>query len=193
MYFCFKYKKLKIKNKKRNMRKEILFAIGIVAIALLSRFIPHPPNFTPILAIALFGGAIFKNKAIAYAVTLGSMFVADLFLGLHESLWAVYLCLALFVFIGTNVKRKNSKSITLSAIASSVIFFLVTNFSVWAFTTLYSQNFSGLMTSYSMALPFFKWNLLSTLLYSGAIFGAYNLLEKYNFGFTKVVEEQKSK
>jgi len=191
MYFCFKYKKLKIKIKKRNMKKEILFAIGIVAIALLSRFIPHPPNFTPILAIALFGGAIFKNKTIAYSVTLGSMFAADLFLGLHESLWAVYLCLALFVFIGTQVKRKNSKSITLSAISSSVIFFLVTNFSVWAFTTLYTQNFSGLMTSYSMALPFFKWNLLSTLLYSGAMFGAYHLLEKYDFGFTQLAEDKK--
>ena len=173
------------------MKKEILFAIGIVAIALLSRFIPHPPNFTPILAIALFGGAIFKNKTIAYSVTLGSMFAADLFLGLHESLWAVYLCLALFVFIGTQVKRKNSKSITLSAISSSVIFFLVTNFSVWAFTTLYTQNFSGLMTSYSMALPFFKWNLLSTLLYSGAMFGAYHLLEKYDFGFTQLAEDKK--
>ncbi len=191
MYFCFKYKKLKIKIKKRNMKKEILFALGIVAIALLSRFIPHPPNFTPILAIALFGGAIFKNKTIAYSVTLGSMFVADLFLGLHESLWAVYLCLALFVFIGTQVKRKNSKSITLSAISSSVIFFLVTNFSVWAFTTLYTQNLAGLMTSYSMALPFLKWNLLSTLLYSGAMFGAYNLLEKYDFGFTQLAEEKK--
>jgi hypothetical protein len=173
------------------MRKELLFAVGIVAIALLSRFIPHPPNFTPILAIALFGGAIFKNKAIAYSVTLGSMFIADLFLGLHESLWAVYLCLALFVFIGTNVKRKNSKSITLSAISSSIIFFLLTNFSVWAFTTLYSSNLAGLMSSYTMALPFFKWNLLSTLLCSGAMFGIYNLLEKYNFGFTQLAEENK--
>lgn len=192
MYFCFKYKKLKIKIKKRNMKKEILFALGIVAIALLSRFIPHPPNFTPILAIALFGGAIFKNKTIAYSVTLGSMFVADLFLGLHESLWAVYLCLALFVFIGSQVKRKNSKSITLSAISSSVVFFLVTNFSVWAFTTLYTQNLAGLMTSYSMALPFLKWNLLSTLLYSGAMFGVYNLLEKYDFGFTQLAEDKKN-
>jgi signal transduction histidine kinase len=145
------------------------------------------------LAIALFGGAIFKNKTIAYSVTLGSMFVADLFLGLHESLLAVYLCLALFVFIGTQVKRKNSKSITLSAISSSIIFFLVTNFSVWAFTTLYTQNLAGLMTSYSMAIPFLKWNLLSTLLYSGAMFGAYNLLEKYDFGFTQVVEIKSDK
>lgn len=168
------------------MRKELIFGFGILALALLSRFLPHPPNFTPILAIALFGGAIFKNKKIALAIPIAAVFLSDLFLGLHESMIAVYLCLGLFMYMGMNLKKSNSKSIAINSIAAAVIFFLVTNFSVWAFGGMYAPNLSGLMESYALAIPFFNWSLISTLLFSGVLFGAYNMFEKYSFESNKV-------
>ena len=82
--------------------------------------------------------------------------------------------------------KKSSKGIAINALLSSIIFFLVTNFSVWAFTGMYDKTFSGLMVSYTMGLPFFKWSVISTLLYSGVLFGAYNLFEKYTFKSEKV-------
>ena len=168
------------------MKKELLFGIGILILAILSRFIPHPPNFTPLLAVALFGGAIFKNRILAFGIPLLAMFLSDLYLGLHESLLAVYLCLALLIYMGSKMDKKSSKGIAINALLSSIIFFLVTNFSVWAFTGMYDKTFSGLMVSYTMGLPFFKWSVISTLLYSGVLFGAYNLFEKYTFKSEKV-------
>lgn len=170
------------------MRKELLFGLGILVVAILSRFIPHPPNFTPIIAIALFGGAIFKNKKIALAVPIAAVFFTDLVLGLHESMIAVYLCLGLFMYMGMGLNKKNSKSIAINSIASSIIFFIVTNFTVWAFGGVYEPNFNGLMLSYTSAVPFFNWNLVSTLLYSGVLFGAYNVFEKYTINEVKVQE-----
>ncbi len=170
------------------MKKEILFGIGILVLALLSRFLPHPPNFTPILAIALFGGAIFKSKKIALAVPILAVFISDLVLGLHESMIAVYLCLGVFMYMGMKINRKSGKSVTTNAIASAIIFFIVTNFTVWAFGGIYEQSLNGLMLAYTSAIPFFNWNLLSTMLFSGVLFGAYNLFEKYSFTEAKVQE-----
>lgn len=170
------------------MRNELLFGFGILILAVLSRFLPHPPNFTPILAIALFGGAIFKNKKIALAIPIVAVFMTDLVLGLHESMIPVYLCLGLFIYMGMNLKKNNSKSIAINSIGSAVIFFLVTNFSVWAFGGMYAPTLSGLMESYSLAIPFFTWSLVSTLLYSGVLFGAYNLFEKHAVDELKVQE-----
>ncbi|MFA7327720.1 MAG: DUF6580 family putative transport protein [Candidatus Kapaibacterium sp.] len=137
---------------------------------------------------ALFGGAIVKSKKIALAVPIVAVFLSDLVLGLHELMIAVYLCLGIFMYMGMKLNRKNSKSVATNAIASAVIFFNVTNFSVWAFGGIYEQNLSGLMLSYSLALPFFNWNMLSTLLFSGVLFGAYSLFEKYSFTEAKVQE-----
>lgn len=168
------------------MRKELLFGFGILILAVLSRFMPHPPNFTPILAIALFGGAIFKNKKIALAVPILAVFMTDLVLGLHESMIPVYLCLGLFMYMGMNLKKNNSKSIAVNSIGAAILFFIVTNFSVWAFGGMYAPNLSGLMESYALAIPFFNWSLISTLLFSGVLFGAYNLFEKISFETNKV-------
>lgn len=163
------------------MRKEIFFGFGILILAILSRFLPHPPNFTPILAIALFGGAIFKNKKLALALPLVAVFLSDLVLGLHESMIAVYLCLGLFMYFGTKINRKSGKQVITYSLISAIIFFFVTNFSVWAFTAMYDKSFTGLLESYSLGLPFFRWTAISSLIYSGALFGVYNLSEKYIF------------
>jgi uncharacterized protein with PQ loop repeat len=86
------------------------------------------------------------------------------------------------------LNRKSGKSVTTNAIASAIIFFIVTNFTVWAFGGIYEQSLNGLMLAYTSAIPFFNWNLLSTLLFSGVLFGAYNLFEKYSFTEAKVQE-----
>lgn len=170
------------------MRKELLFGFGILILAVLSRFLPHPPNFTPILAIALFGGAIFKNKKIALAIPLVAVFMTDLVLGLHESMIPVYLCLGLFMFMGMNLNKNNSKSIAINSIGAAIIFFIVTNFSVWVFGGMYTLDLSGFTLCYWNAIPFFTWSLVSTLLFSGILFGSYNLFEKYSFESNKVQE-----
>lgn len=175
------------------MKKELVFGFGILLLALLSRFLPHPPNFTPLIAIALFGGAIFKNKKLAIALPLLAMFVSDLFLGLHETMIAVYLCLTLFMFVGTKMNRKSGKQVLAYSLVSAIVFFLVTNFSVWAFTTMYDKSFTGLFESYSMGLPFFRWTALSTLIYSGVLFGAYGLFEKYALSTASSPQDIKTK
>lgn len=171
------------------MKKEFIFGFGIIVLAILSRFLPHPPNFTPLLAVALFGGAIFKNRKLSLALLLGSVFISDLILGLHESMIAVYVCLGLFMYFGTKINRKSGKQVITYSLISAIIFFLVTNFTVWAFAGMYDKSFAGLMESYSMGLPFFRWTALSSLLYSGVLFGVYNLFGKYALSEEPKVQE----
>lgn len=157
------------------MRKEIYFGIGLIILSILSRFIPHPPNFTPVMAVALFSGAILKDKYLAIAIPVLVMFLTDLVLGLHESVLAVYACMGLFAIAGTYLKKDNYGKITIFSLLSSVIFFIVTNLSIWLFTDFYKNSIEGLITCYVMAIPFFGYNIVSTLLFSFVLFGSYNL------------------
>lgn len=153
------------------------FAIlGLILIVSVTRLIPHPANFTPIAAIALFGGTYFNNKKIAFAIPLLIMFLTDLIIGLHENMIAVYLSFVLIVALGFLLqKNKNLKNIILTTLISSVAFFVITNFSVWLTGTLYPKNISGLIECYIAAIPFFRNSILGDLFYVGVLFGAYEL------------------
>ena len=106
-----------------------LVLCGMIAAAALTRFIPHLPNFTAVGAMALFGGAYFANKKVAFAVPLIAMFITDLFLGFHSTIIAVYLAFALIVVIGmTMVQKKNVSNVLIASIVASVSFFVITNF-----------------------------------------------------------------
>lgn len=164
---------LKIKNNN-------IVIIGIVIIAVLSRFLPHPPNVTPLMAIALFSGALFKNRNLASLIPIGAMFISDIFLGLHSSMFAVYLSFILVVLIGSGLKgRLGFNSVVFSSLFSSVLFYIITNFSVWLLDGLYTLDFAGLINCYVMALPFFRNELLGSLLFNGVFFLAYLMAEKY--------------
>ncbi len=150
--------------------------LGLILIVSVTRLIPHPANFTPIAAIALFGGTYFKNKKIAFAIPLIIMLFTDLIIGFHENIIAVYLSFVLIVSFGFWLQRnKNLKNIILITLTSSVLFFVLTNFSVWLTGTFYPKNISGLIECYIAAIPFFRNSILGDLFYVGVLFGAYEL------------------
>lgn len=132
--------------------------LGIIIAGAFMRLIPHWPNFTPIAAIALFGGAYMGKKYLAYAVPIVAMLVSDLVIGLHSSMVAVYIAFAITVTIGLFLRRKlNAFTILGASLTSSVIFFLITNFAAWLSSPhLYTANFAGLMQCYTAGLVFFN-------------------------------------
>jgi len=146
----------------------------MIAAAALTRLIPHLPNFTAIGAMALFGGAYFSNKKLAFAVPLIAMFITDLILGFHNTMIAVYIAFALMVVIGmTMIKRKKAGNIVLASVTATVLFFIITNFAIWLSGIMYPMNGAGLVECYIAAVPFFGYNLAGNLFYAGVMFGLF--------------------
>lgn len=146
--------------------------------AAVSRLIPHPPNFTPIAAIALFAGAQFTDKRAAFLVPVASLFLSDLILGLHRLIPLIYLTFCLIVCIGFVLRRRHGAvPIATGALISAVLFFALTNFGVWLLGNLYPKTVPGLVECYMAAIPFFWNTLLSDLFYSTLLFGGIALAE----------------
>ena len=138
-----------------------LVITGMIFIAAFVRLIPHPPNFAPIAAIALFGGAYFNKKWAAFFVPMAAMFITDLILGFHATMWAVYLSFVLIVGIGMfAIKQKKISNIFLASVSSSVLFFIITNFGLWISTPYYAKTGVGLAACFIAAIPFFHLTLL---------------------------------
>jgi len=157
---------------------EITIAIILVLIGASMRLISHPPNFTPIAAIALFAG-VYLSKRTALILPVLAMVISDIFIGHYEIslMTVVYGSFLFYVLLGFWLK-KNKKWYTIggSAILGAVLFFLITNFAVWVFTPWYVKTFAGLIQCYFMALPFFKNTLLGDLFYVSVFFGIYELV-----------------
>ncbi len=152
---------------------------GCIILAALSRLLPHPLNFTPLIAIALFGGAFFSDKRIAMLVPLAALLLSDYFLGFYSMMPVIYGTFAVIVLAGYKLQNNRSFSrITGFALGGSVFFFIVTNFAVWAMGTMYEMNLAGLGTCYIAAIPFFKNTLASSLLYSYGLFYGFSYAEK---------------
>ena len=167
------------------MNKRLLAVSLFVGSAALARLLPHPPNVTPIAAMALFGGAYLANRKLAFALPLIAMLLSDLVLGLTIygkvllfSQPVVYLCLLATVAIGGLIRSRKSWTIASASLASSVMFFFVTNFAVWAFESLYPKNWSGLITCYTAAIPFFRNSVAGDFCFAVILFGGFALLEK---------------
>ena len=164
-----------MKKLSMNLKKEI-FPISLVLILVLSRLIPHPPNFTPIVAVAIMSGYLFKNIYLSFATLLVSMLVADAFIGFYENIFFVYLSLLFLVYIFYKLGRKiNLKNLFLYSFAGSILFFIITNFGVWLLGSPgldnlpYEKNLQGLIKCYILAIPFIKNTVLSTLTFSYSI------------------------
>ena len=148
------------------MKKEI-FPITLILILALSRLIPHPPNFTPIIAVAILSGYFFKNLYFSFLVLIASMVIADFFIGFYDNMFVVYLSLMLITFTFYRAGSKlNYKSLVLFSLFGSLIFFVITNFGVWALGNLYEKNLKGLIDCYILAIPFFGNTFLSTLIFA---------------------------
>ncbi len=153
-----------------------LVLTGMIIAAAALRLVPHFPNFTPIAAMALFGGAYFSNKKLAFIVPFIAMFISDAIIGFHSTMWAVYLSFAIMVAIGFSLRdKKKISKIFAASVASSVLFFVITNFAVWMTGTMYPMNPAGLFESYVAAIPFYQYSLLGDLFYVAVFFGAFEL------------------
>ena len=153
-------------------KKNLIIAIIMLA-AVLTRLVPHLPNFTPVTAIALFGGLYISNKILAYALPLTIMFISDIFLGFSSITLFVYSGFMLVTLIGTLRKKPN----ILTIFMGSLSFFIVTNFGVWLLG--YPKTWTGLVECYTLALPFFRNSLLGDFFYSGVMIIGFNFVQKH--------------
>ena len=152
-------------NKINKNIKNYFLPICLILVLSFSRLIPHPWNFTPILAVGIFSGFYFKNFILSLFIVILSMFIGDLFLGFHSTMFFTYISLALAVVIGLFIKHFKFTEILFSGLASSVCYFIITNFGAWLTLEMYEKNFAGLLQSYVLAIPFFHNTLISTFLY----------------------------
>ena len=157
-----------------------IFAIitAIVGAAAL-RLVPHPPNFAPIAAMALFSGAQLGRRPVAFAAPLGAMLLSDAVIGFHSGMLFVYASVALIVLLGSfALSRVSVLRLTGAAIASSVLFFVVTNLGTWLLSGMYPLTAAGLAACYLAAIPFLQNTLAGDLFYAGLLFGGFALLER---------------
>ena len=145
--------------------KKYSFPIILIIILTSSRLVPHPHNFTPILAVGVFSGYYFKNFFLSSFIVILSMFIGDIYFGFHNTMFFTYIALITTITIGFFIKKFKFIEILFAGLLSSILFFLITNFGVWLVSGLYQPNLNGLIHCYVMAIPFFHNTLISTLLY----------------------------
>jgi hypothetical protein len=165
--------------KKTILTPQFLAVFCFLIIAALTRLLPHPPNFTAVGALALFGGANLKDRRMAILLPLLCMAFTDLFIPYGFDT-GVYLSFIITGFIGIAIRNNQSVlRIFGASVASSVVFFLITNLVLWhTIAPLYPSTFQGQMQSYMMALPFFKTTLVSELFCNAVFFGSFALLKR---------------
>jgi hypothetical protein len=154
-------------------RFQLSIALALIATGVSLRLLPHPANFAPIAAIAIFGGAVLPQR-IAVWVPLSAMVFSDIFIGFYSTMWVTWACYLLIALASSRWLRRPSlakgAAITL---ASSLFFFVVSNFAVWLSSGMYVRSWAGLLHCYVMALPFFRNTLASDLAYTAVLFGSF--------------------
>ena len=161
-----------------NHSRLIALLSAILAAAAL-RLLPHPPNFTPIGAMALFGGAYLGRRALAFVAPLAALLLSDAVLGFYRGMDFVYPSVALIVIIGWWLSsRRTALRIGMSAVASSVSFFIITNFGMWLFSGIYPRTSTGLAACFVAAIPFFQNTLAGDLFYATLLFGGFKVAER---------------
>ena len=173
-------------------KNNFYFVLGLILIAAFARIIPHYPNFTPLCAIALFGGKYFNNKYIAYLLPLLALWISDILInnfilnnyfdGFTLFYSGFYWQYGSFILI-TLIGRKTLKNISFLrllgiSISSSLLFFIISNFGVWISSSFYSKDFFGLIACYVAAIPFYYGTLSGTIFYSFFLFGSYEFLSR---------------
>jgi hypothetical protein len=153
----------------------LLLAIGSAAAL---RLVPHPPNFSPIDAMALFSGAYVGRRALAFVAPLAALLLSDLALGFYPGMLFQYLTVALIVLLGSlALSRVTVLRLAGAALASSLLFFAVSNFGVWAVSGMYPQTLAGLSACYLAAIPFFQNTVAGDLFYTVLLFGGFRVAE----------------
>ncbi len=148
--------------------------VGLVALILVSRFIPHPANFTALIAVALFSGSFFAGSAHRFVAPMVAMFVSDIILGFYPGIEVNYIAVALSIFLAPSL-TSSLWSVGARSVAASVVFFIVSNLGVWLAAGLYPMTAQGLQTCFIMAWPFYPALLTSSVVYSVAVYSLYRL------------------
>ena len=176
--------------KKLNLQTGIISII--ILLAAFTRIMPHPPNFSPMAAIGLFGAAHFAKKWQAFLIPLIGIWISDLvinnivysshssnFVWFYGGFYWQYISYVFIIFVGLFIFNKGiSVTNTLGGmVSSSGIFFLFSNFGVWAGGAMYTKNISGLITCYAAGIPFIHNTIISDALFTTVLFGTYYLLQ----------------
>ena len=157
-----------------NILKGVAFFIGLFV---LSRLIPHAPNFTPIIASVIFLPFIIKSK-LGLGLPIAVMLISDLIIGFHSAMFWVYGAFILIGLMSYIFYRPSFSRVLSLAIISPTIFFLITNFGVWIGSSLYELNLTGLLTAYTFALPFFANSLFASVLFSLSFFSIFKFVNR---------------
>ena len=179
------------------MKKKLLLTILFIAVIFLGRVLPHPYNFTPLIAVTLLSSHAISNRILALLVPLMGFWLSDLFMnnivysGYYSNftifnsgmIWT-YGAIILVGLMGSSfIKTISSGKVVLASLSGSTIFYIISNFGVWALSPMYAKSAAGLIQCYSLALPFYGTSLIGDLLYSSLLFGAYQLVFSKNINF----------
>ena len=169
-------------SQKENLLYRTLLALALIVLAAALRIAPHPWNFTPVGAMALFSGAVLKDRRLAFLFPLLALFAGDLFVGFykHSVMLVVYASFLVNVAIGLWLRdRRSVARISLATLLGAIQFFLVTNFAAWQFLGGYPHSASGLLTCYIAGIPL-SWNTLAgDAAYAVLLFSGYALAERF--------------
>ena len=164
----------------------MLIVVYFVLFAAVVRIVPHPWNFTPVGAMALFSGAKLGRSWKAFLLPLAALFLGDLFVGFHRLMPIVYFSFCLSVLIGIAFRNRQSlKPLSLATFVGALQFFVVTNFGVWAMENFYPHSYAGLVTCYIAGVPFFGNTLVGDAVYATLLFGGFALLERLVPGLSR--------
>ncbi len=152
--------------------------IGIVILAACARLLPHPWNFTPLIAIGLFAGNQARSVYTGILATLSALVLSDAVLGFDSSFWYVSGAMLIPVLLGRLARNHSVGALIVAALASSLSFYLITNFMVWVTQNLYPHTAAGLMASFEAGIPFYRNQLLGDAFYTVALFGGYAVLSR---------------
>jgi hypothetical protein len=179
------------KDSEISLAAKTAVAMAMIAIAAALRAAPHPWNFTPAGAMALFSGATLRNRWMKFALPLAALFAGDVLIGFHKLMPAVYASFVVSVAIGTWIeKRRSIGRIAGATLFGAAQFFLVTNFAVWAAFSTYPKSPAGLIACYAAGIPFF-WNTLAgDALYVTLLFGGYALAESFLAATLRTTEQR---
>jgi hypothetical protein len=157
----------------------LIALLSAIAAAAALRLVPHPPNFSPIDAMALFSGAYLARRWMSFVTPLAALLLSDLVLGFYHGMATVYASVALIVLIGWWLSPRRSMGRTAAAaFASSVLFFVTTNFGMWLFSGFYPRTGAGLVACYTAAIPFFQNTVAGDLFYTALLFGGFSIAER---------------
>ncbi len=151
-------------------RIHIGYLIVVVLVLALTRLVPHPPNAVPIAAMALFAGAFFSNRFLAFVVPLVAMVLSDYVIGFHSTVWYVYAGILATVLIGSVLNQVTVFRVGGATVIASFAFFLITNFGAWLHHDMYSQDLNGLLQAYVAGIPFLRNSLIANFIFSYLVF-----------------------